>query len=116
VVTANSWPVTRNTSWAAWTTYRWLERSIALAAGSKEAHLLLSNLTQLGPFYLGILRRIHERFRPRTYFEVGVLRGESMCLVSSETFVIGVDPEPAIARPIGERTTTHLATGDEYFE
>lgn len=65
--------------------------------------------------YYNLLRSIHEYLRPRTYVEIGVRHGESMCLASPETLAIGVDPRAEIKFPLGDRARVYGVTSDEFF-
>ena len=60
-----------------------------------------------------LLRGIHERTRPRTYFEIGIRTGRSMVL--SRTRSIGVDPNFKIDQPIYCDLQLIKATSDDFF-
>jgi len=94
---------------------RHARRALELRPDTNSAHLLLATLELPGAHYLELLRHIHERLRPRTYFEIGVFTGRSIALVGPETDVIGIDPEPKLAAPPGPRTRILALTSDDYF-
>lgn len=60
-----------------------------------------------------LLRSLHQRLRPRTYFEIGVRSGKSLTL--SRVPSVGVDPFFAVTREL--RCDVHLVrtTSDEFF-
>ena len=66
-------------------------------------------------FYLHLLERIHREVRPRTYLEIGMHVGHSLALLEPETLGIGVDPLPAIRKPINKTTKLFFETSDEFF-
>jgi hypothetical protein len=51
-----------------------------------------------GEAYTAVLQRFHRTFQPRNYLEIGVSSGATLDL--AECFAIGVDPNPAIDRPV----------------
>jgi hypothetical protein len=68
-----------------------------------------------GLYYGTLLRFIHWRLLPRTYVEIGVFRGATLALARPETRVIGVDPDPRLARPLGANATVLRETSDDFF-
>jgi hypothetical protein len=60
-----------------------------------------------------VLAALHERLRPRTYFEIGVHRGASMTL--SRTRSIAVDPSYNIVNPIHCDLQTFVLPSDDFF-
>lgn len=60
-----------------------------------------------------LLRRLHARLQPRSYFEIGVRRGKSLTL--SRTQSVGVDPAFVVSFEL--QCDVHLvrATSDEFF-
>ena len=60
-----------------------------------------------------LLKTLHERLRPRTYFEIGVRRGRSLTL--SRVPSVGVDPFFKVSREL--HCDVHLVrtTSDEFF-
>lgn len=65
-------------------------------------------------FYLEFLRALHERLKPRTYFEIGVAQGHSLAL--SRCRSIGVDPAFQVDQEIVAPVSLLRSTSDEYFE
>ncbi|WP_211288050.1 class I SAM-dependent methyltransferase [Mumia flava] len=61
-----------------------------------------------------LLAALHERVRPRTYFEVGVNTGGSLRL--SRTRTIGVDPAFGVTHPVHCDLDLVRATSDAFFE
>jgi hypothetical protein len=76
---------------------------------------LLATIELPGPGYFDVLSLIHETVRPRTYFEVGVYRGESMARARPEARAIGIDPKPRISQPLPDHFAIHAEASDEYF-
>jgi Methyltransferase domain len=87
----------------------------AVARNYGRAYKLLSRLTLPGEDYFAVLGRIHRHLRPQTYLEIGVSRGRSLERVLPETAVIGVDPEPKLAKPAGLKQKIFRATSDDFF-
>jgi hypothetical protein len=80
-----------------------------------SAHEVLAT-RELGQYgYLDALRRIHSRFAPATYLEIGSYRGRSLTLVGPHTDAIGVDPVPKIDFPLTPRTRMVRTTSDAFF-
>lgn len=77
---------------------------------------LLAQLVLPGPPYREVLRRLHERLRPRTYLEIGVEHGATLQLAVHSELVCGVDP---VARRIPHRlpagTRLFHVTSDAFF-
>jgi hypothetical protein len=65
------------------------------------------------PSYLVLLEQIHERLRPRTYLEIGVNEGYSLCLARPGTRAVGVDPEPLLRQPTD--AALFPLTSDDFF-
>ena len=109
----------RRARWHSWLGRR--ERALALCreavthADYSRAYTLLSRLALPGEDYFEVLGRIHAYLRPRTYLEIGVSRGKSLERVLPETAVIGVDPQPQLAQPLGARHRIFNATSDDFF-
>jgi hypothetical protein len=80
-----------------------------------KAYRLLAQLTLPGEDYFKVLGRVHEHVRPATYLEVGVSRGESLKLVSSETRALGIDPQPRLGFALPPLHTVFAQTSDEFF-
>jgi Methyltransferase domain len=81
-----------------------------------RAHMMLAGLELPGRNYFRLLTRIHEHLKPATYLEIGVDRGLSLKFVRPETFVLGVDPNPRMRKPLGPRQRVFAQTSDEFFE
>jgi len=64
--------------------------------------------------YLDILERMHRELHPAFYFEIGVRHGASLCL--SKGPAIGVDPAPAINRPLADFVRVVTSTSDDFFK
>jgi len=92
-----------------------LESAHALDPTISGPQMLLSQMHMPGPFYIDLLSKIHGHLRPRTYVEVGVETGQTLCLVLPDTRAIGIDPEPKICHALSAGTTLHTMTSDEYF-
>jgi len=96
---------------------RRLEQAIA-GSGKQDPSALMAMLAQLrmpGPSRADLLSSIHNWLRPRTYVEVGVAQGDSLRLASPGTIAIGIDPAPAITRPLPPTTTVYVETSDAFF-
>jgi tetratricopeptide (TPR) repeat protein len=92
-----------------------LDSALALDPTLPRLHMILSGMRMPGPFYVDLLPKIHGHLRPRTYVEVGVETGQTLCLALPETRAIGIDPEPVLAHALSARTTVQAMTSDEYF-
>jgi tetratricopeptide (TPR) repeat protein len=91
------------------------ESALALDPTLPDLHTFLSQLRLPGPFYVDLLQTIHRHLRPRTYLEIGVETGQTLCLALPETRAIGVDPQPILRYPLSQATTLHVMTSDDYF-
>ena len=80
-----------------------------------KARWLQAQITLGGEYYFDVLKRIHAKLKPRTYFEVGVFRGDSLKLATSPTQAIGVDPEPYLASPLATNHRVFTETSDAFF-
>ena len=66
--------------------------------------------------YIGLLERLHELLRPRTYVEIGVHIGRSLGRVRPGTRSIGIDPEPKVADPaVEDSSRIFRMTSDDFF-
>lgn len=69
-----------------------------------------------GPHYLGVFERLHERLRPRTYFEVGTWHGDSLRVARCTSLAVDadfrLDEEVIGQKPI---CIFHQTTSDEFF-
>jgi hypothetical protein len=109
----------RRARWHSWLGRR--EQALALCHEAvthtdySRAYRLMSRLTLPGEDYFAVLGRIHQYLKPRTYLEIGVSRGRSLERVLPETAVIGIDPEPKLAKPLGNNQKLFTATSDDFF-
>ena len=103
---------------------RWLgQRHEALAlcreaverADYSRAYTLMSQLSLPGEDYFHVLARMHRYLRPRTYLEIGVSRGDSLRLVGQETQVLGIDPQPNLAKAPPANVRIYRETSDDFF-
>ena len=65
--------------------------------------------------YFDVLADLHRSLRPATYLEVGVFRGDSLRLASSDTLSVGVDPEPILAPGNESNRHVEVMTSDAFF-
>jgi len=91
-----------------------LEQAVSCADYSR-AYTLMSRLALPGEDYFHVLGRIHRHLRPRTYLEIGVSRGESLEWVLPQTRVLGIDPQPNLARAPGANVRIYRETSDDFF-
>jgi glycosyltransferase involved in cell wall biosynthesis len=63
--------------------------------------------------YLDCLADIHRMLRPDRYLEIGIRHGKSLSLAQCEA--VGVDPDPDVKFPLGDRTRVVAATSDGFF-
>ena len=109
----------RRARWRSWLG----QRSAALAlcrravevADYSRAYSLMSRLSLPGEDYFRVLGRIHRYLKPGSYLEIGVSRGESLQLVQPGTQVLGIDPQPNLARPPPENVRIYRETSDDFF-
>jgi Methyltransferase domain len=94
---------------------RHAERALELDGALDSARDLLGAMFLHGEPYFGVLDRIHESLRPRTYLEIGVARGDSLALVRPATRAIGVDPQPQIGTALPPNVRVFSETSDEFF-
>jgi hypothetical protein len=64
-------------------------------------------------FYLDVLDRIHQILTPRQYLEIGVRHGNSLALARGSA--LGVDPAPAVDRPLPASTRIVSLESDDFF-
>lgn len=91
------------------------EQALQLAPDALEARQLLAELYFHGRSYDAVLADIHGHLRPRTYIEIGVATGKSLRLARPETVVLGVDPDPAIEKPLPANARLYRETSDRFF-
>lgn len=77
---------------------------------------MLAELEFPGEDYFQILARIHEHLKPATYLEIGVAEGSSLEIVRPEALALGVDPNPHLRKPLGDRQRVFALTSDDFFE
>lgn len=66
--------------------------------------------------YYDYLKKIHLLLRPKTYVEIGIRKGESFFLASTDTLSLGIDPEPQINQNVPENYKIYPMTSDEFFQ
>ena len=86
-----------------------------LPQGDSAADMIEAHLRFPGDSYLGVLERIHDAVKPRTYVEIGVADGSSLRLAQAATRAIGVDPQPQLAQPLAEHHKVFFETSDAFF-
>jgi hypothetical protein len=69
-----------------------------------------------GKGYKYMLRCIHNELKPTTYLEIGVSKGKSMELASTNTTVVGVDPAFQIDADITAEARLFPIPSDDFFE
>lgn len=77
----------------------------------------LNSIELSGELYQGVLKRFHETLKPRTYFEVGTLSGDTLALASCRS--VAVDPKFRLqADVVGSKPSCQLfqMTSDAFFE
>lgn len=68
-----------------------------------------------GPDYRTVLGFIQETLKPRTYLEIGVRLGDSLVLFEAADLAVGVDPSPAVSRPLPSHMHVASMTSEEFF-
>lgn len=68
-----------------------------------------------GPDYRAVLGVIQETVRPRTYLEIGVRLGDSLFLFEETDLAVGVDPSPAVSRPLPPHMHVADMTSEAFF-
>jgi hypothetical protein len=94
---------------------RHCRRALAVDPDLPPAHQMLAAIELPGESYLALLARIHAHLAPRTYVEIGVSEGDSIRLARASTTVIGIDPEPHLAGPLGPGHRVFRQTSDAFF-
>jgi hypothetical protein len=93
-----------------------LVRLVELVPDFPGALQSLAQLSFPGPPYRELLKRVHERLRPRSYLEIGVEHGTTLALAVHSERVIGVDP---VAKPptreLPRGTRLFHTTSDSFF-
>jgi len=94
------------------------EEAIARITDRDPGFVLMRLLAQLrlpGPSSGEVLSAIHNWLRPKNYVEIGVAAGDSIVLAAPGTRAIGIDPAPAVSRPLPPTTTIYAETSDDFF-
>ena len=91
------------------------ERALALDPGLDSARDLLGAMFVHGEEYLLVLQRIHAHLKPRTYLEIGIALGWSLCLVSPQTKTLAIDPAPQLTFTPPPNVRVFKETSDDFF-
>jgi predicted O-methyltransferase YrrM len=77
----------------------------------------LSSFRMPGPSYRDVLSYIHRALAPKTYLEIGVETGATLCLAKTAERIAGVDPNLGAIRRNDLDSRTHLyeSTSDDFF-
>lgn len=90
--------------------------AIQLNPGNDEARFELAAIRLPGPTYYQRLSEVHEFLGPKTYLEIGVFQGDSICLARAPTLAFGVDPSPTLKKTCTTETRIYPWTSDAFFE
>lgn len=90
--------------------------AIKLNPGNDEARFELAAIRLPGPTYYERLAEVHEFLGPKTYLEIGVFQGDSICLARPPTLAFGVDPSPTLKKTCTTETRIYPWTSDAFFE
>jgi tetratricopeptide (TPR) repeat protein len=90
-------------------------QALALDPDLLQAHMLLVEALLPGEHYHGVLRRLHERLKPRVYVEIGVETGASLALAQPPTVALGIDPAPRIGCDFTADTQLFRMTSEAFF-
>ena len=90
-------------------------RALELDPDCLAAHVCLARATLPGEDFLAHLRRFHETLRPRTYLEIGVDAGRTLCLAKPPTVAIGVDPASPQGGAFEAPTKLFALESDAFF-
>ena len=91
----------------------WKARSKKTGVAAVRATRVSASLHSRG--YYPVLGRLHAAFRPETYLEIGVSKGESLALAAGCAVALGVDPEPMLKAPLAANARVFKMTSDEFF-
>jgi len=91
------------------------EKARQIVPESVAAFFLLTQLRLPGEYYFEVLARIFDHLKPRTYVEIGVFEGASLCLAKSASAIVGIDPDPKIAWVLEPHMRVFKTTSDEFF-
>jgi hypothetical protein len=95
---------------------RLLREVVSDAPNFPRALNSLARLWLPGPDYRQVLRRIHDRLRPRTYLEIGVRHGWTLRLAVHSDMIVGIDPEPRPWLPMPRGTRLFRERSDDFFD
>lgn len=90
-------------------------KALGLCENHTEAYALLTRVLMPGDDYLAVLARLHKRFQPLSYVEIGVRTGVSLALTQEGTSAIGIDPRFSIGIDIRSRAKVYPTTSDAFF-
>lgn len=79
------------------------------------AHVCMARAKLPGEDFLAHLRHFHETLRPRTYLEIGVDAGRTLCLARPPTVAIGVDPAQKDGGTFDAQTKLFRLESDAFF-
>lgn len=63
--------------------------------------------------YLAFLERVHQFLSPRGYLEIGIRHGHSLAMATCPA--LGIDPQPAVDRPLAPTTRVVAESSDDFF-
>jgi hypothetical protein len=92
-----------------------IQRALACRVDFPPAQFLLAEIKLPGEGYYRWLKWLHERLLPKTYLEIGILNGDSLCLAQPPTRAIGIDPAPRVIRPLAAETHLYCLKSDAFF-
>ena len=92
------------------------ERACFICPRYDEAFRLQIEALLPGEDYRKVISLFHDWLKPNSYTEIGVFKGETLALASSETKIIGIDPKPRISSIAKLNAKIYSITSDEFFE
>jgi hypothetical protein len=92
-----------------------IQSALACRVDFPAAQFLLAEIKLPGEGYYRWLKWLHERLLPKTYLEIGVLNGDSLCLAQPPTRAIGIDPAPRVIRPLATETHLYCLKSNAFF-
>lgn len=97
--------------------YEYFSKALAINPVDTSNLVNFASLELKGPSYLTALKSIHSRLNPRRYIEIGVCKGASFKLVSTDVIAVGIDPEPQLdINALPEKHVIRAETSDSYFD